>query len=402
MTWRFQSDLKFTGDGECICLAVISETEVWAGWSSGKITWHTHVQDPDYQSDNFFIGIPDLPLPSGEVELSTLIDSWIGPMIQTFIGPPISMTKCLNRVYVATIDSLYQFDCATRKLVAIAPLSINDAPGSNLCSAGGRVWFAGTKWYGPEQQILYYITATPMGSYVWNTLESVFIPGRHQILPRTIIDGLAGNLLITNMNNHGIISVPINNPSGAVSYTINRHPYSLSVNQNKKVYVMSDKQPYYTKGMISEFDQSTGVSTPLCSGGDATAVLDDLRTGYLWIVGGDTGMAMRINPIDQIALVAATEPPADPPEDPPADPLPPALDVLKGKLAVLTSTVTIDYYNKSTGATYPATIRSYMYLASGSNLVAYRLTDLVRVNSCEVRGTAMISTGDQDYFGDEV
>ena len=48
------------------------------------------------------------------------------------------------------------------------------------------------------------------------------------------------------------------------------------------------------------------------------------------------------------------------------------------------------------------TVKPYVFFSTSTALYACRLSSLVRVNSMEVLGTAMIATGAQNYYGDIV
>lgn len=448
MSWAFESELKYTRFSDGKCMVAVSELEVWVGWADGLITWHCHRNDPQYLTENFYFSRPIIPF-TGDTTTG-VVQSTNGNV--TYSGTPLYMVKWYDSVYVMTATTIFQFNIATRKLIdytSIAPLSLPGSTGSSLCAADGKLWVTGFNTNSTKQQLLWSIPVNSYGSASWS---SVVLPGRHQTTTRKLLDGLDGKLYVTNMNNHGIIAVDTNTNTIISSYTINRHPYGLAVNQNKEIYVMSDAGSTINQGMIHLFSQPTGTSSPFCAAcGDSDIVLDDLRTGYLWIAGGTDGRSTRLQKSDQYIVTTGTKGAYDPVSIVPSINTTgdayivgtdsslrvwdgkvfnistgPALDTLnvKGKVAtvdelptpslpdnitlemlnaqhaVMTEELTFDYYNPDTGTTTSHITRPYLYVLNKTELVAYRLTSLVRVNSCSVLGTAMISIGDQSYFGD--
>jgi hypothetical protein len=129
--------------------------------------------------------------------------------------------------------------------------------------------------------------------WVWELVQGV-----DQELPRRIVDGLDGSVYITCRNSHGMVQLAITNiadatqtsevSSVATAYTVNRHPYALSVDQSRNVYIASDKQELKTAGMLSRFNGST-VTHLSGVGGSGNDICvshnDSMAATNMWAIG---------------------------------------------------------------------------------------------------------------------
>ena len=161
---------------------------------------------------------------------------------------------------------------------------------SKIAAANGKLWMVSSKVDANDRQTLYtYEIAT-------DTWTSQAIPGRRQLTdPRDIIDGLDGSIYITDANEHGIHEYDHVTNAYVAFHRINRHPYRLSVNQSKTVYVTSDASSLYNGGMVNTFNQTTNAVASFCgAGGDHDVLCDDERAGYVWMIGRQAGL-MRVN-----------------------------------------------------------------------------------------------------------
>lgn len=266
----------------------------------------------------------------------------------------------------------------------------------NMCVANNKIWFVSLlsdQTSSPNgvvtsdcQQLYYY----DLISQSWST--PVLIPGKKQFITRAIVDGLDGHIYVTALNDHAIVKFTT---TGAYvgTYRINRHPYALHANQNKDVFIVSDAQTDVLKGMVSIFDQATNASTNFAAACGTIEYMADVGDGRLVYVGGTPKMAILNKSDKKIKYV----------QDPTSDDFVPgaALQLAVTPLhGLVTPALIIDVWN---GSGFDSrTIKPYVFFSTTSALYAARLSSLVRVNSMDVLGTAMIATGAQNYYGDIV
>lgn len=142
-------------------------------------------------------------------------------------------TSCYDKVYVLVNNSILQYSAETlipEGIIATVPQTAS----SNICAVKNKIYVSALEKNSDETQNLWIYDLTA------GTWSSTVLPGRHQLLRRHIIDGLDGSVWITNRNNHSIIRVNIDSNAVSATIRVNRHPYRLSVNQSKELFVASD------------------------------------------------------------------------------------------------------------------------------------------------------------------
>lgn len=265
---------------------------------------------------------------------------------------------------------------------------------SRLCVANNKCWVVSSGLDGSDRQKLYYIS-TSGGSW-----GSTAIPGKKQTAVRDIVDGLNNNIIVTAYNEHSIIR--FNSYTGAWIDTIrvNRHPYRLHTNQRRSVYIVSDSQASPLAGMVSRLTQPAGVLSNFAAAGGSMAKLwddnfvDDDTSGNLWYMGANVKIG-RLKKSDKDFRYA----------DGGAvgykitfDDFSPAVSSTF-TYSLLTPPITYQRWNGSSFDTI--NVKPYLFFhGSDGYLYGARLTSMVRVNTISVLGTAMISSDQQDYYGD--
>lgn len=321
----------------------------------------------------------------------------------------------------SNVSYINKFDAASRTYVDT--LTSPALTQGRLCVANGKCWVVSAGVDGADRQSLMFVPTTG-GSW-----SSVPIPGKKQTRTRDIVNGLNGNVVLTCFNEHSICLFDSSTGSLIESIRVNRHPYKLHVNQRRSIYIASDPgQLGYSAsggGMISRLTQPTVGPSVLSNfagiGGTLTALYDDNfinddTSGYLWYVGGDatSGMA-RLNKSTKdfkcvnagIAIGARMtfdqfgEGISGGQTHQSVEVVPPQQPgtwwITDGFMTPAFTYGSIDvkphlFFTRNIPNVAPG--QSYMYI------YAARLSSLVRVNTVSVRGTAMISNDQQDYYGD--
>lgn len=312
-------------------------------------------------------------------------------------------------------------------------------PCTSLAAGYNKLWLCSEDAFENDQQRLYYYDLI---AETWNYSE---LDGKKDLIgPRAIADGLDGFMLITARNEHSLLKY--NGTTGAfVSSTrINRHPYKLHVSQDKVAYVVSDPSSLINGGMLTTFDQTTDLPTNISSaGGSVWGIGEDEIQGHVWMLGGSASIARlnlsdsrlifrptptntpvdtRDQPIDNVTPNGVEDSIAEPqsvPWYPPApgytimlsdwgldydmsDPNSRPDDPTKQIQGGLVTPPL--YYQRWNGTSFvDVNVAPYVFFAVGASstrLFAGRATALVRVNRKEVLGTAMVTTGPQNYYGE--
>lgn len=300
-----------------------------------------------------------------------------------------------GKVYVKNGLEVHAYSPTTFAQVGLT-IILPDVMQSVIGVANNRLWFVTYDADATtDRQSLYYynlLTST------WST--AILIPGKKQYITRSIVDGLDGYLYLTNMNEHAILKFATDGTYIA-QYRINRHPYALYANQLKGVYIASDPQTDPLLGMVSVFDQSSNTSTNVAAaGGNVVYLCHEEYTNKIWYVGGSPKIAQLNRASGDFRYVQ--DPLADdyvPGAAISFDDFPTAINTtfIRG---LLTPQLTFDVWSGS--AFVSKTVKPYLFFSNSTTLYAARLSSMVRVNSMDVLGTAMVTTGAQNYYGDLV
>ncbi len=351
--------IRSSGSATTVCMVKVNEAEVWVAWSDGAVTAHTsvgldYVLDPNYYLDNHVLALPEVIVRAAGS------------------GTITSMTEWAGKVYIVGSANLQEYDGSTKQF--LRTLFTATGSKSNICAANGRIWICADpdSTSSDQDRLLSYELST--AAFTFRAL-----PGRKQTTRRFIIDGLDGKLFVTSHNDHSIISYDTATGDYIGKYKINRHPYKLAVNQNKQLYVIADT------ATISLFDQATLTASTYCDGLGSATIVDDLRTGYIWLGGGTGSVLYRV--VKSTTGAIPTETTVTQGSDLTTDAL------------VLSNQYTYDKYDPVAGTTVSTTIRPHLFIRSGSKVTVCRATALKGVNSSQILGTAMIATGAQGYYG---
>lgn len=251
------------------------------------------------------------------------------------------------------------------------------------------------------------------------------------------------------MNNHGIIKVNVSTGAIASTIRVNRHPYRLSVNQSKELYVASDfgakvKRKDYnpdvasttvstskggqmtvagssykvvettdcTDGMITLINQSNdsqeNFAAARCNGEAQmynTATVDkdffDDGQGHLWFI-SDTNIG-RLTKSDKELKCSHQDVDSTSETEPDYNMIPDNGTISFSKSSIIASVVTpaVFFQRYINDAFENRNVKPYLYvMTSTGSVTAYRLSALVRKNKYILRGTSLIAVGAQAYIGD--
>lgn len=250
-----------------------------------------------------------------------------------------------------------------------------------FCAANGKLWLTSQGIVSADRQ------AVHIYDIAGNTWSTTLIPGKKQVEMRDIIDGFDGKVVITAFNEHAIKRFDTVTNAYVDTHRVNRHPYRLAANQNKDVFAMS------SDGMVSKLTQPGLVTSNVC--GTLTTVDSMYEDGsYYWF----TGLGTKLLRVDKSTQDAKTVNGPNPGSD--------IIFTKYNHLGTVSDAVSKGvmapsfFYEQWNGTGFDTiTIKPYMIYYSSAYTYAARLTALCRVNSVQVLGTAMISIGEQDYYG---
>ena len=287
----------------------------------------------------------------------------------------VNIVHCGNQMIVQTTTGIKIYDKETGILSTSLTISIKD----KICIANNRIWYIIPNTDMETQDVLYYydlLTST--------TSSPITLSGRPQTQPRFLIDGLSDWLYITARNDHSILR--INKVTGNIDgvHLINRHPYLMYITQDKELYVISDE---VSPGAISKFEQVTFTSSIISSSlNNVTSFVIDEEQQHAWqtgakvartklsnltyrYVGGDSSGYNMIIPYSPDKFVISPK-------------------------------FVYDLWNGTT--TTQITVRPYIWFidVTTGKVVCARLNSMIRDNSYEVLGTAIIGVGSQIYYGE--
>ena len=282
-------------------------------------------------------------------------------------------------------NQLKACDILTRVITTV-PTAPGNITQNSVIVADNKIWIVGAGTDTSDRNSLYY---HDLFTGLWSS--AIPIPGKKGGT-RYLANGLDGNVIVTCGNEHSIAKFNASTGAYVGSYRVNRGPYRLHVNQDKVVYIVSALDTTSVQnGMISTFNQSTNTSTNLASAGGYLYGLGE-TTDYVWTVGGIALLA-RTRKSDQDYRYVGGDAPGY------TITLPSA-----GWNPTTTSTglVTPQFtYEKWNGASFDTiTVKPYLFYGTANRVVTVRLNSMIRVNSADVLGTAMISVDQQDYYGE--
>lgn len=373
-SWGTNTSLAF--DGRNIWIGSGTNIGVYGYWDSNSN--YEFLSQPYYFNSNV-----NMLYLYRNFSINTPIPS-IGGLAQSIID----MTYWNGKMYVLTSTNIIQvFDTTTYQL--IQTLTCPNMCQAKIVAANNKIWLTSLYANGTDQQELMYYDILLS---TWSSL--ITLPGRKQSTVRDMVDGLNGYLYITSYNEHSIIKVNTTNGTIITSYKINRHPEKLSVTQNKDVYIVSDVGATFNTGMISKLEQNTYTSTRICAaGGSVENLAIDIDTGYMWHIGKTAKLGRTKLASKDYRYVGGTSNGF-------------SIDFNEFSPSVSTAITTglitePIFYQKWNGSSIDTIlVRPYLCFVAGGYLYATRLNSMIRQNSFEVLGTALIGTGPQNYIGD--
>ena len=283
-------------------------------------------------------------------------------------------------------NQLKACDILTR-VVTTVPTAPDNITQGTIAVADNKLWIVGVGIDTSDRNVLYYYD---LFTGLWSS--AIPIPGKRGGT-RYLSDGLDGNVIVTCGNEHSIAKFNASTGAYVGSYRVNRGPYRLHVNQDKVVYIVSALDTTSVQnGMISTFNQSTNTSTNLASAGGYLYGIGE-TTNHIWTAGGIAKLARTLKSDQDYRYFNGTAP---------------------GYSIVLSDYSSVDptststcfvtpqfTYEKWNGVSFDTvTVKPYLFYGVATGVVAARLNSMIRVNSADVLGTAMISVDQQDYYGE--
>lgn len=435
--WVFMSNARFF------------ELAVFNVWDSGntnyeKLTYH-------YYFDNGTFSLREV-FRKSEVkdEQDENTGEWKGGIYHTTTSARISAAKWYDKIYsLHGTKDIFVWDIETKEF-SPTPITLPSIEASttfqqltaksNICAANNKLYIAtNEQTSGEQQRLAIYDLATQQ----WTL---VALPGRHQTQDRHIVDGNDGYVWVTSKNNHTIIKVSTTTNTVEATLRINRHPYRLSANQSKDLFVASDPGPdkvtrkYYepgsspgliattggmivasnagwtpvdtedpTDGQVSIVNQTTNgqsaYAAARCNGQLKDKDFYDDGQGFLWFV-TDKHIG-RLKKSDKEMKCSFTKTDSTAQGEPQYEMIPQNSEIvypLNGTVYASVVSPRFGYQRWNGAAFEDVDVKPYLYAVtvSGTALTvnAVRLSALVRKNKYIHRTTAMIAVGQQAYYGD--
>lgn len=301
------------------------------------------------------------------------------------------LTNGTDRLYAIKGSTVEIYNALTGDFVDGATLSF--APNGKPVYGNGKIWYtdaADAGITGNDRQKLYSLDL----SLLTNS-GGVEIPTRKQFTPHVLaFDSTGGWVVILNYNNSSIMKFSATTGSHSATIMVNRKPSAVFIEGGDALVGSKN-------GMVSNVDLSTNAATNvLATFTEARGLVSD--GSFVWSI------------IEAASADSDTNTP----------------DVIPGALArtAIGGSPYYDNFRVMTGAsesyalstekfpqqnfkqilitpefTYgsPATtVSKYVFLRSDNYIYGFRAKSLYRENSTQVRGTAMIATGPEKYFGE--
>jgi hypothetical protein len=294
------------------------------------------------------------------------------------------ITKWYNKMYISGGTSLFEVDILSRAVVTLPspPSTIN-----SICAANGKVFACSAFVNSVDQNVLYYFD---IATQTWSS--DIAIPGKKTTAARGMSDGLDGHLFITSQNDHSIQKFNTITGAFVASYRTNRGPYKLMTGEDKVVYVISDQVTNVQDGMITQFNQSTNVSTNFSGAGGYLYGIGQ-TDNHIWTIGGTAKLSRILKSDQDYRYYGGTAPGFTITFDDYTSVIPTTTS-----RGLVTPQLTYERWN---GASFDTiTVKPYLFFSTADAVYAARLNSMIRVNSMDVLGTAMIASGQQDYYGE--
>lgn len=277
------------------------------------------------------------------------------------------------------LTSLIQIDIVSKTVVQ--EIVTPGTASYNITSQNNKIWFtdlASTSDTGQDKQKLYF----------YNTLTSSFssgeiIPTKKQFQFRVIANGRDNWVLLGNNNSNSILKFDDSTGVFVSEVATNRDPSAIYVNGDRLALVAS------ADGMVTEVNQATDTSAnvystftqasnivddgnflwsslPLLARTDKSGFVDNMRV----TTGANEDFALAVDKFDDVTFTQL----------------------------LITPEFAYQFWN---GASFDTRIvRQYVFCLSPNHIQAFRVQALYRTNTINIRGTAMIATGVESYYGE--
>lgn len=298
-----------------------------------------------------------------------------------------------GKVYVsngATFTNLFEFDVSSHSFVRVIEVGEtytglqNEwfAPGStygmnsNLCAAGGKLWFVGASWGDDAQQRLY--------SYdpITNTKTTTNIPVRPSRTRTWIADGYNGYVYITNHNNVSVSKFNVETGAFVKIIRTNALPKRIFSGPDRRIWVSS------FAGMLTLVDwDDDGVHNNWGTESEVLGfAIDPTDASKAWFVRSNGVLTrMNLNTNEQFETGATTN----------------DWNMIHPKITApeLVMFTRSQVYSTSGGST--AEVYPYLFMLQSGKLLAFRMNKyLYRDVFGEINGQAAVVANALEYFGE--
>ena len=376
MAWKF---LQYFSDSFSAAHLVYAEGKVWAFGTTGAFKvydyWNTTAANREYLNDMDFIA-------SSEIDRAlTVVDSG------TVTGSPTirKIVKFFDKFYITTSTSLIVFDYHTKTVTATKTL-----PGTFLasfCIAGNKVWFIEQEPPNFATNRRAYVNWYNIQTDTWGSAE---IPVRFSSTTQYVESGYLSNIIITSPGTDEVVEFDFNTAT-----FVRARAYAPLVN---RILTTEDGQVYVqtNNSFLVQYNQLTDAVTGFSGTRGGNTFFIDSGTGYFWLFNG-TNAFTRIKKADKTsAFTPALNQILSPGYE---------LNMPGGSTnytdvvcAIATPPLTFQEWN-GTGFV-DRTVKPYMFMCRSGTVYAVRLSGMVRLNSSQVRGAAMVTVGPDDFRGD--
>lgn len=374
--------------------------DVWVTTSSAVSVYGYWDESSNYEGihNEYF---PDFYIPEPQLNLEASIDLSAYLSASEILD---DVVKVYDHMYVAVVipvpdivlpdatisrfklTKLIKVNIATRSFVSVHTIPISNAS-YNITSQNNKVWFTDLAQEGnsgsDRQKLYFYDTNLDTFS------AGVDIPSKKQFDFRVITNGRDGWVLLGNNNTNSILKFDDTTGTFSAEIIVNRDPSTIYVDGNRDVIVGS------ADGMVSVADQTTNTATNLYSTySQAVGLVDDGT--YIWSLIPSLARTLKSTTTDNFRLMVSFFPEFEPTADYALSEH--KFDSVSFTQILITTQFDYQWWNGSSFDT--RTVRPYIFCLSQTGIQAFRTQALYRTNTINVKGTAMIATGSEAYYGE--
>lgn len=386
MAWEFENVLEATLPTTTTDM-LFDGRDVWV--AAGQKLYCIGFWDQNSNYEGLYGGYyPNFYTPAPQLYVYATID------LSAYLGGRNlhSMSKINDKIYITDgytsggytgnlSDKVFVIDIPTRTYDSTITL-----PTAMHCwhAAGhNKLWFVnkGQQEDDPnDRQLLYYYDTT---TTTWSS--GVGIPTRKQFTSTQLIWSSDGWLVVATFNSNGVMKFNTTTGAFVSQIVINRKPRHMFVNGARELFVAS------MDGMVSTVDTTADTySNDYGTNAEAYGIVDDGT--YIWSVIPMLARTKKSTYTDNFKYMTGLNENYSLSDDKFADAV--------FQQILITPSFTYDWWNGSSFDT--RTVAEYIFVLSANRVHAFRNKSLHRENYIQIRGTAMIATGPEAYYGETV